>query len=152
MTSPPRLSRNQRLRLIIPGVVALLVFLTLAGFGVWQILRSIEAYYISKHSSVIDAEVLSTNRYKMDIYGLIKFSLNDGNVDRECVAKANLGGASNYLKFKPGAIIKIIPQTGCDNPIIITAIRFPIFELMMSLFWIACAFVLAAKFRQAFRL
>ena len=151
MTSPPRLSRRTRLRPIIPDVFALLGLLIPAGLGIWETWYSYEAYYLAKHSSGIDAEVISASSHKINLSGLVKFRLYDGDVYRECIAKADFGGESNYINFKPGAIIKIIPRTDCDNPVVVTANRFPIFAIIMGIFYIALAFGLAKNMRQAFR-
>ncbi|WP_156467533.1 hypothetical protein [Methylobacterium sp. Leaf102] len=151
MTSPPRLSRSERLRLIIPGVFILLVILTLAGFSFWQTWRSIEAYYLAKNGTEIEATVISASSYRITLSGLVKFRIYDKNIYRECITKTDFGGESNYLKFKPGAVIKVIPRFGCDEPIIITSMRFPIIKIIPSIFCIAFIFLLAKNIRQASR-
>ena len=144
------MTRSQRIHRIILCSLFLLfsAFHTIADAR--YIRDKLAAFYKAKHSPKIDAEVISSAIDRQLIFGTITFVI-DYKPDERCTTRAFLGRESDHLKFKTGSVIQIVPRSGCENPIVATGIRPPIFEIIGILFWMICFALIAREVIKEFR-
>ena len=148
MTSPEPVCSTERLRLSLKRFFLILLYVAIALYPVAVTWRGVEAYYLSNHRQQIDAEIISVGRYKNTFSGEIHFQYPIGSLKVDCFVVAHLGNQSNYLKFKPNHVIKIVPRSGCDDPVISTHAELPVFEFLSS---IAVAIVAFFSVKPMFR-
>jgi hypothetical protein len=151
MTPKTHISRRKNGRLIGASIAGLLATTILAGINGWIVWHDFEAYRRSSENTGIDASVTSTEIRKLTLWGMIKFSDYRENIHQNCVARVALGSGSEYLKYTPGTIIKIIPRLGCDDPIVISNAKIPISGIMLSVIYLAGGLVAFRSLRSALR-
>lgn len=151
MTPVAPIPKNKRLIRIVVGIFSLPVIAVLAVLNGWGVWHGLYAHHYAGNNATIDAEIISTRAHKLTLSGEIRFHTHMKGAYSECISQVNLSSESEYLKYRPGTIIKIIPRTGCDDPIVVSNAKLPVIEILLCTFYVVVGFIALRNLSSALR-
>jgi hypothetical protein len=123
-----------RLNKFVFGVLmpaSLVVFMLRAVSEIARIRRYIENYYVAKHGHGIEAQIISSSVDSNPVIGVVSFRYNGSSGPTDCLVRLVLGKQSNYLNYKAGKSIVVVPSNGCQGPVVSTDASFPVFDIII---------------------
>ena len=141
MTPAETISRNKKIARIVVGLFSLPMIAVLTVLNGWSVWHGFYAYNYARKSPTINAEIISTRANKLSLSGEIRFRVYIENTYIECISNVKLASESEYLKFRPGTTVEIIPSRGCSDPIVVSNAKFPVTEILLCAFYLAVGFM-----------
>lgn len=153
MNLPLQPTRLTKFRFYVLAPIVLATFLLHATSDIAHIRRQFENYYNAKHNLGVEAQIVTSSLDLNPVIGVVHFRYNDGTGPKECSVRLVLGKQSNYLKYKAGNLISVVPMDGCQNTIVATDVSLPIFDILMlailTIFAISLLSTMIKFFRQS---
>lgn len=106
------------------------VMLPVTFFHAWVTWSGLEAHFMIRTRSPINAKIETISMYKNTYYGDISFILPRNGGEKHCRVNEQLGGES--LQLRVGQTIQVVPRDGCDDPVVLGRVRLPIFFLLFT--------------------